>query len=120
MKKGDWYNAKMVEDTIDRLNQTLGTFGYAFADVRPSYARNKDELTMGLTFEIAEAPRVYVEKIDVNGNTLTQDKVVRREFRLAEGRRVQLAAGQAVDRADQLARLLPGKVRNRTEAWFCS
>jgi outer membrane protein insertion porin family len=85
MKKGDWYNAKMVEDTIDRLNDTLGAFGYAFADVRPSYDRNKDDLTMGLTFQIAEAPRVYVERVDVNGNTLTQDKVVRREFRLAEG-----------------------------------
>jgi outer membrane protein insertion porin family len=85
MKKGDWYNAKLVEDTIDRLNETLGTFGYAFADVRPEYARSKDDLTMGLTFQIAEAPRVYVEKIDVNGNTLTQDKVIRREFRLAEG-----------------------------------
>jgi len=85
MKKGDWYNAKLVEDTIERLNQTLGTFGYAFADVRPDYNRNKDDLTMSLSFQIAEAPRVYVEKIDVNGNTLTQDKVVRREFRLAEG-----------------------------------
>lgn len=85
MKKGDWYNAKTVEDTIDRLNEMLGTFGYAFADVRPDYDRNKDELTMGLSFTIAEAPRVYVEKIEVNGNTLTQDKVVRREFRLAEG-----------------------------------
>jgi len=85
MKKGDWYNAKQVEDTIDKLNETLGTFGYAFADVRPDYNRNKDDLTMGLTFQIAEAPRVYVERIDVNGNTLTQDKVVRREFRLAEG-----------------------------------
>lgn len=85
MKKGDWYNAKLVEDTIDKLNETLGAFGYAFADVRPEYARNKDDLTMGLTFQIAEAPRVYVERINVNGNTLTQDKVVRREFRLAEG-----------------------------------
>jgi outer membrane protein insertion porin family len=85
MKKGSWYNAKQVEDTIDKLNETLGTFGYAFADVRPDYARNKSELTMGLTFTIAEAPRVYVERIDVNGNTLTQDKVVRREFRIAEG-----------------------------------
>jgi len=85
MKKGDWYNAKLVEDTIDKLNETLGAFGYAFADVRPDYNRNKEDLTMGLTFEIAEAPRVYVERIDVNGNTLTQDKVIRREFRLAEG-----------------------------------
>ncbi|MEP7222018.1 MAG: outer membrane protein assembly factor BamA [Novosphingobium sp.] len=85
MKKGDWYNAKLVEDTIDKLNQTAGTFGYAFADVRPDYARNKDDLSMGITFQIAEAPRVYIERVDINGNTLTQDKVVRREFRLAEG-----------------------------------
>ena len=85
MKEGDWYDAKQVEDTIDKLNETLGAFGYAFADIRPDYARDKEALTMGLTFKIAEAPRVYVEKIDVNGNTLTQDKVIRREFRLAEG-----------------------------------
>lgn len=85
MKKGDWYNAKQVEDTIERLNDTLGTFGYAFADVRPDYTRKKEDLTMGLKFQIQEAPRVYVERIDVNGNTLTQDKVIRREFRLAEG-----------------------------------
>ena len=85
MKQGDWYDAKLVEDTIEKLNDTLGAFGYAFGDVRPDYARDKDALTMGLVFQIAEAPRVYVEKIDVNGNTLTQDKVIRREFRLAEG-----------------------------------
>jgi outer membrane protein insertion porin family len=40
---------------------------------------------MDVTFEIAESPRVYVERVDVNGNTATQDKVIRREFRLAEG-----------------------------------
>ncbi len=85
MHKGDWYNAKQVEDTIDSLNETAGAFGYAFADVRPQYDRDKENLTMGLTFVIQEAPRVYVEKIDINGNTLTQDKVIRREFRLAEG-----------------------------------
>ena len=85
MKSGEWYNAKLVEDTIEGLNETAGTYGYAFADVRPRYNRNKEDLTMGLTFVIGEAPRVYVEDIEVNGNTLTQDKVVRREFRIAEG-----------------------------------
>lgn len=85
MKAGDWYNAKMVEDQVDSLTETAGAFGYAFADVRPDFARNKDDLTMSVTFRIAEAPRVYVERVDVNGNTLTQDKVVRREFRIAEG-----------------------------------
>jgi outer membrane protein insertion porin family len=85
MKKSDWYNAKQVEDTVDQLNETAGLFGYAFADVSPDFNRSKENLTMGITFRIANAPRVYVERIDINGNTLTQDKVIRREFRLAEG-----------------------------------
>ncbi|WP_066520549.1 outer membrane protein assembly factor BamA [Sphingobium cloacae] len=85
MKKGQWYNAKQVEDTVDTLSETAGLFGYAFADVQPDFQRDKDTLTMGINFRIANAPRVYVERVDINGNTLTQDKVVRREFRLAEG-----------------------------------
>jgi outer membrane protein insertion porin family len=85
MKKGDWYNAKAVEDTVEQLNQTAGLFGYAFADVGPEFNRDKDARTMSITFRMANAPRVYVERVDVNGNTLTQDKVVRREFRLHEG-----------------------------------
>jgi len=85
LKANDWYNAKLVEDTVDSLTETAGSFGYAFADVRPDFNRNKDDLTMSVTFRIAEAPRVYVERVDVNGNTLTQDKVIRREFRVAEG-----------------------------------
>ena len=85
MKKGDWYNAKQVEDTVDTLSETAGLFGYAFADVQPDFNRDKDTLTMGINFRIGNAPRVYVERVDINGNTLTQDKVVRREFRLAEG-----------------------------------
>lgn len=85
MQPGNWYDAKLVEDTIDQLNETAGAFGYAFADVRPSYNRDREALTMGITFTIADAPRVYVESITINGNTLTQDKVIRREFRLAEG-----------------------------------
>jgi outer membrane protein insertion porin family len=85
MKKGDWYNAKSVEDTVDRLTESAGLFGYAFAQINPQFHRDKETLTMGINFKIEDAPRVYVERIDINGNTLTQDKVVRREFRLAEG-----------------------------------
>lgn len=85
MKSGDFYNAKTVEDTVEQLTELAGRFGYAFADVQPRFNRNPDDLTMNVTFVLREAPRVYVERVDVNGNTLTQDKVVRREFRLAEG-----------------------------------
>jgi outer membrane protein insertion porin family len=85
MKAGEWYNAKLVEDTVERLSETAGAFGYAFANVRPQFERSREDLTMNVTFEIAESPRTYVERIDINGNTLTQDKVIRREFRVAEG-----------------------------------
>lgn len=85
MKTGDWYDAKLVEDTVEQFGDLAGSFGYAFADVDPEFTRNKEELTMDVRLVLREAPRVYVERIDVNGNTLTQDKVVRREFRLAEG-----------------------------------
>ena len=84
-KKGDWYNAKSVEDTVESLTQSAGLFGYAFAEVNPNFERDKETKTMTLTFNVADAPRVYVERIDINGNTVTQDKVIRREFRLSEG-----------------------------------
>ncbi|WP_379547325.1 outer membrane protein assembly factor BamA [Qipengyuania sp. DSG2-2] len=85
MKTGDGYNAKLVEDTVEQLSELAGTFGYAFADVQPEFSRNRDSKTMDVAFVLREAPRVYVERVDINGNTLTQDKVIRREMRLAEG-----------------------------------
>ena len=85
INKGDWYNAKRVEDSVDRLNETAGLFGYAFTDVNPEFNRDADKLIMSINFHIAEAKRSYIEKIDITGNRNTQDKVVRREIRLAEG-----------------------------------
>ncbi len=85
MKDGDFYNAKSVEDTVEQLTELAGRFGYAFADVQPRFKRDPDNLKMNVTFVLREAPRVYVERVDINGNTLTQDKVIRREFRIAEG-----------------------------------
>ncbi|WP_415642699.1 outer membrane protein assembly factor BamA [Sphingomonas antarctica] len=85
MKKGDWYNAKQVEDTVDAIGETAGLVGYAFTQVDPGFERDKETKTMAITFRISDAPRVYVEAVNINGNTVTQDKVVRREMRLAEG-----------------------------------
>jgi outer membrane protein insertion porin family len=85
MKDGDWYNAKQVEDTIDGLTEAVGLLGYAFADVRPNFDRDKDKREMNITFVVNETPRVYVESVTINGNTRTRDEVIRREFRLAEG-----------------------------------
>ncbi|MGF1549452.1 MAG: outer membrane protein assembly factor BamA [Sphingomonadaceae bacterium] len=85
IEAGDWYNAKLVEDSVNDLSEAAGLFGYAFAEVNPRFERDRDAKTIGVTFKIEEAPRVYVDRIDIRGNVNTRDKVIRREFRLAEG-----------------------------------
>ena len=85
MSEGDWYDADEVEKTVTAIADAVGSLGYAFVDVRPNIRRNKDKTTVDVTFDIQEGPRVYVERINIQGNTRTLDKVIRREFRLAEG-----------------------------------
>ena len=85
MSEGDWYDADEVERTVTEMTDAVGNLGYAFVDVRPNIRRNKEDLTIDITFDIQEGPRVYVERINISGNTRTLDKVIRREFRLAEG-----------------------------------
>jgi len=82
---GAWFNAKQVEDAVTNLNEAAGNLGYAFADINPAYNRDADKKVMNLTIKVTPTPRVYVERIDVTGNTSTRDKVIRREFRLNEG-----------------------------------
>ena len=85
MREGDYYNAEAIEQTIEGLSNAAGLLGYAFVDVRPQIDRDRENRKMNITFRILDAPRVYVERINIKGNVLTLDKVVRREFRLQEG-----------------------------------
>jgi outer membrane protein insertion porin family len=85
VSEGDWYDANEVDKTVTALSDAVGSLGYAFVDVRPNIRRNRETHTIDITFNIQEGPRVYVERIDISGNTRTLDKVIRREFRLAEG-----------------------------------
>ena len=59
--------------------------GFTFVDVKPRISRDRAKKTIDLVFDIGEGPRVYIERIDIVGNTRTQDKVIRREMRVAEG-----------------------------------
>lgn len=83
--KGEWYDASKVDDTIDGLEATAGQFGYAFAKADADFTPHRKQRTMDVTFTLANSPRVYVESVNIRGNTLTQDKVIRREFRIVEG-----------------------------------
>jgi outer membrane protein insertion porin family len=82
---GDTYDGDLVERTTQALQDEAQNRGYAFVDVKPRIARDKAKKTVDLAFDIVESPRVYVERLDIVGNTRTEDKVIRREFRLAEG-----------------------------------
>lgn len=84
-KEGDWYNSEQVEDTILALTDAVGDLQYAFVDIRPRVNRDRENKTIGLNFEIKQGPKVYIERIDVQGNVRTLDKVIRREFELVEG-----------------------------------
>ncbi len=82
---GDWYDGDAVERADNTLTDALVARGFSFAAVEPRVVRDRDAAQVDLTFEVSEGPRAFVERIEITGNTRTQDRVIRREFRLAEG-----------------------------------
>ncbi|MFQ5533307.1 MAG: outer membrane protein assembly factor BamA [Sphingomonadales bacterium] len=84
-REGKRYNAEHIDQTIDALTAVAGLQGYAFLNVRPRITRDREAREMNITYRILEAPRVYVERINIRGNSRTLDRVIRREFRLVEG-----------------------------------
>ena len=85
VQEGDLYQDDKIEKATDSLTFAAGASGFAFVDVRPRYTSNPATKTVDLTFELREGPRVYIERIDVVGNTRTLDEVVRRELTVSEG-----------------------------------
>jgi outer membrane protein insertion porin family len=85
LQEGDWYDGDAVGRTADMIEEAVHNRGYAFVEVKPRINKNPGKHIIDLMFDVGEGPRVYVERIDIVGNTRTQDKVIRREFRLAEG-----------------------------------
>lgn len=84
-QKGETFSAEEMEHSVDAIVKRMGDSGYAFVDVDPEPTRDPEKQTVGLTYHVQEGPKVYVERIDIVGNSRTLDEVIRREFRLAEG-----------------------------------
>src|SRR5712692_4160437 len=82
---GDVYNAEAVEKTIEDMTIEAAKLGFAFVTVRPSAARDIQNRIVNLLFTVDEGQRVYVERINIRGNTRTRDYVIRREFDILEG-----------------------------------
>ena len=85
IKEGDVYNGDQVEKTVEALTREVAKSGYAFSSARPRGDRDPSTHTIALGFVMEEGPRVYIERINVRGNTRTREYVVRREFDIGEG-----------------------------------
>jgi len=84
-EQDDRYDFDAINKSATRLTNRVGELGYAFVDIRPRINRDRKKRTIDVIFEVNEGPRVFVERIEIVGNVRTQDKVIRREFRLVEG-----------------------------------
>ncbi|HEY3696216.1 outer membrane protein assembly factor BamA [Phenylobacterium sp.] len=82
---GDVYEDEKIEASTDALTFAAGAAGFAFVDVRPRYTPNRETKTVDVIFNVKEGPRVYIDRIDIVGNTATLDYVIRREMNVAEG-----------------------------------
>ena len=85
IRSGDLYESDKIESSVDALTFAAGSAGYAFVDINPTYRPNPDTDTIDVTFNVSEGQRVYVDRINVIGNTRTIDPVIRRELMLTEG-----------------------------------
>ena len=102
-RAGNVYNSEDVDKSLDAINGEVAKRGYAFAQVRPRAERNSADRSVSLVYTVEEGPRVFVERINVRGNTRTRDYVVRREFDMGEG---DAYNKQLVDRAERRLKAL--------------
>jgi outer membrane protein insertion porin family len=85
MREGDVYSPLLVDTNIARLESVVARQGLSFVQVEPRITRNPETQTLDIDLVLVRGERVFVERIDIQGNTTTIDQVVRRQFRTAEG-----------------------------------
>ena len=85
LKSGVVYNPSLIESSIARQERLAIKNGVDFMRVEPRVTNNDRDLTLDVEFVLKKGPRVFVERIDIEGNTTTLDRVIRQRFRVAEG-----------------------------------
>jgi len=84
IKKDDIFSREKITESTKAMNSRLGNDGFAFSNVNAIPEINKEEHTAAFTFFVDPGRKVYVRRIDIEGNARTRDDVVRREFRQVE------------------------------------
>ncbi len=84
VKAGELFSGAKTNATAKGITDFLGGLGYAFANVNPNPALDREKQTADITFYVDPSRRVYVRRIQVSGNHRSRDEVVRRELRQQE------------------------------------
>ncbi len=84
-RPGDTYKARDIEKSVSAISKRVASAGYPFARVTPRGNREVGGNTISVDYLVDQGERAYVERIEIRGNTITRDYVIRREFDLAEG-----------------------------------
>ncbi len=82
---GDWYDADKVKQTVSAMTDHLGDLQFAFVNVKPDIQKDREKKEVLVIFSVSETPPVFVERVNINGNVRTMDKVLRREIEVVEG-----------------------------------
>jgi outer membrane protein insertion porin family len=85
VKKGDNYNREAIMKDIDFLTQACNDEGYANADINPKINPKENEQIVDVDFQITKGELVYINHINISGNNITRDKVIRRQLEVVEG-----------------------------------
>ncbi|HEV8441298.1 MAG TPA: outer membrane protein assembly factor BamA [Methylomirabilota bacterium] len=98
LKPGDIFSRSKLRESVKEIGEVYSAIGRASADVNPVVNQNLPERKINLSFEITEGPEVFVERINISGNTRSEEKILRREIPMAEG---DLYTSQKLARAKQ-------------------
>ena len=85
IRSGKVFDNRRIDSVLARLDERAGELGLPFVQAVPRVTRNDLTRTVDIEFEIASAPRVFIERIDIEGNITTLDRVIRRQFNVVEG-----------------------------------
>ncbi|QTN35805.1 outer membrane protein assembly factor BamA [Cognatishimia activa] len=85
IRPGVVYSPSLVESSIARLERLANRQGLDFVRIEPRISRNDRDLSLDVEFVVDRGPRIFIERIDIEGNTTTLDRVVRQQFNVVEG-----------------------------------
>jgi outer membrane protein insertion porin family len=98
LKSGDVFSRSKLRDSVTGVVDLYSAIGRASADVSPNTMQDIPNRLVNVVFEIVEGPETYVERINIAGNTRSEEKILRREIPMAEG---DLFTSQKLARAKQ-------------------